>query len=763
LPTIAELFALGLRHYQAGQPQLAEPILRQVLSLDPHHGGALHLLGTLAYQAVRWDVAIDYFRQAVAADPRVAAFHSTLGAAYQAAGRFDDAAASHQQALALSPHDLLVLNNLGITLSSQGKHEEAIAAFRQALTLNPNDPELHNNLAAALRSAVNLDEAIACCREALRLRPDFAEAYQNLGNALLDQGRPDEAVTSYQQAVRLAPRSASAHHALGNALQAAGRLDQAIRTYQQALQLRPDDPEAYCHLGDTLLARNRVAEAAAQQQQALRLRPDYAEAHNGLGNAHYSQGRLDDAAACYRQALERHPDDPSPQYNLGVALQSQGRLAEARACFREAMRLRPDEPLYHSTYLGSLNYDLDVAPAALLVEHRLWAERHAGSAPQVPAHDNPPEPWRPLRVGYVSPDFRSHAAAYFLEPILAHHDRGQVEAICYAEVAAPDERTAYLRTLAHQWRDTLGLATEQLATLIRQDRLDILVDLAGHTAHNRLLVFARKPAPVQVSYLGYPCTTGLSTIDYRLVDSVTEPPDEPSASTEEVVRLDPVFCCYGPPPNMPNVTVLPAGQAGPVTFGSLHKLEKLNAAVLDLWCRILREAPTARLLLSRNTLQGVTAAYFRQQFQDRGVEADRVLFHHGEPVALQHLRIYEQIDIALDPFPWNGHTTACEAMWMGVPVIALRGRCHAGRMVASVLSCVGLTELVAATPEEYCRLAVDLARNISRLAELRRRLRGQMASSPLCDAVGFTRGLEAAYRRMWQRWCDERRCHGASR
>ena len=301
--------------------------------------------------------------------------------------------------------------------------------------------------------------------------------------------------------------------------------------------------------------------------------------------------------------------------------------------------------------------------------------------------------------------------------------------------------------------ETLGLSDEELATRIRADGIDLLVDLAGHMAGSRLRVFARKPAPVQLSYLGYPGTTGLPTIDYRLTDAIADPPGETSWHTEELLHLPGFFFCYAPPGNIPQETSLPSNRQGGVTFGSLHKLEKLNRLVLDLWVRIVQEVPGSRLLLCRDALRGTTAAYWMEQFLQRGLAREQIVLHWLEPVGMQHLRVYDQIDIALDAYPWNGHTTACEALWMGVPVVALRGLHHAGRMVASLLSCLGLTELLAETPEDYVHLAVRLAHDGQRRAEWHCGLRGRMQQSPLCDAVGFSQGLEAAYRQVWRDWC----------
>lgn len=755
MPSADEWFAVAVRQYETGQLPQAEQTARQVLAQEPHHAGALHLLGGITYQAGHAGAAVDYFRQAALADPANAVYHSSLGAAYQAIGKFAEAEACHQRARELRPGDALVLNNQGIHLVSQGRKDEAVAAFRQALAANPNDAEVVNNLGAALMALGKSDEAISYYERALVLRPDFAQAHNNLGNALQARGQTEAALACYHRAVHVLPQFAQGYKNLGDALQATGKLDAAIRAYRQALQIKPDYAEAHANLGNVLLSKNGNADAQACYEQALHLNPDDADAQNGLGNAFHAQGKLEESEECYRRAAALKPDFSTPRYNLGVTLQAQGQLAAAQECYRQALRMKPDDAVAHSTYLGSLNYTPGIDIATLVAEHRHWPEVHAAGLGRDIAHNNTPDPGRPLRVGYLSPDFRSHAVAFFLEPILYHHDRDRIEPVAYCDVAAPDWETAYLRTLPAQWREIYGLSDERLERLIRRDGIDILVDLTGHTAYNRLLVFARKPAPIQVSYLGYPSTTGLDQIDYRITDAVCDPPGEPICHTEELARLEPVFCTYSPPKNARRPVVPPASRAGSITFGSLHKLEKLNDTVLDLWYRILRDVHASRLLLSRNTMQAKSTERLLSAFEAHGVSRDRIEFRRIEAVRMQHLRLYEEVDISLDPFPWNGHTTACESLWMGVPVVALRGGRHAARMVASVLTCLNLTELVGDTPDDYCRVAVGLAGDLPRLRDLRRSLRTRMFESPLCDGAAFTQGLEDAYRRMWHRWCAQ--------
>jgi predicted O-linked N-acetylglucosamine transferase (SPINDLY family) len=640
------------------------------------------------------------------------------GARHYREGRWPQAQQALHAVVAAVPGHFPAWHLLGLIALQSGQYAAAADCFRRAVVAGPHSAELLTLLGTALQNLGRLDEAIAWQRRALAIDPGFGMAMNNLGITLAARGQVDEAIDLFQKARALDPADGGTVSNLAAALRMRGRFDEAAELYEQAIRLSPNLPQP----------------------------------HNNLANVWSVLGRLDDAIAAFRRAVALQPGWSVPHTGLGVALLNQGRLAEARACLHEGMRLAPGNAAAHSAYLALLHYDPAVGGAALLAEHCRWGQLHAGRFRPPPAYTNPPDPQRRLRVGYVSPDFHYHAAAFFVQPVLANHDPAQVEVFCYAEVPLADPITARIRACAHHWCDTPGMTDDELAARIRADGIDILIDLAGHTADNRLLVFARRPAPVQINYLGYPGTTGLPAIPFRLADAVTAP-GEPVAPGEELVLLPGVFCCYMTPPAMPIDPMPPSRRAGAVTFGSLHKLDKLNDAVVDLWCRLLREAPASRLLLSRGVLHGPTADYWREQFTRRGIAAERLLLERPEVGGMEHLQTYNRIDVVLDVFPWSGHTTACEALWMGTPVVTLRGDRYAGRMTASVLAALGRHDWIAATPEEYLRIALRLAADEALRAGLRTALRPQLLRSPLCDGRGFTRGLEAAYRRLWQRWC----------
>ena len=448
------------------------------------------------------------------------------------------------------------------------------------------------------------------------------------------------------------------------------------------------------------------------------------------------------------------PDFAEAYNNLGDVLNLQGKLDEAVANFQQALRIKPDYATAHGNLAFSLNYHSNIEPAAIFAEHRRWGEVHGRFSETPLTYRNLPDPNRRLRIGYVSPDFRRHSAAFFSEHLLTHHDRDHFEIMCYAEVAIPDATTERLHALSDGWWSTCGMTDAQVADLVHTDEIDILVDLAGHTANNRLLVFARKPAPVQVAH-AYATTTGITAIDYRLTDRWAEPPEHTDLYTEELVHLPDGFLCYAPPQEAPPVGPLPARETDYITFGSFNNLPKINPQVVALWAKILLATPKARLILKSKPLSdpGTRERYF-SLFDANGISRERVSLISYAPSLKEHLGLYNQVDIGLDPFPYNGQVTTFEALWMGVPVVTLAGRVYVGRTGISFLSRLGLTELIADTPQRYVEIAVQLADNLERLSSLRASLRGQMAGSPLCDGQTFTRGLEDAYRRMWHRWCE---------
>jgi predicted O-linked N-acetylglucosamine transferase (SPINDLY family) len=755
--TIQQGFDLALQHHQAGRLNEAESIYRQILAVEPQHFGSLHHLGLIAHQVGKNEIAVDMIRQALVLNPTSSEAYSNLGTALGDMGQLDEAIAAHRQALAIQPDAPAAHYNLGNALRNKGQLDEAITAYRQALTLQPVYPAAHNNLGMSLYENERLDEAIAAYRQAIALQPVYPEAHNNLGAALYDKGQLDEAIAAYRQAIAFRPVYPEAHNNLGAALYDKGQLDEAIAAYRQAITHKPDFPDAHSNLGATLGIRGRLDEAIVAFRRALALQPDYPAAHNNLGTALGVKGQLEEAIAAFRQAIALQPAYPEAHNNLGNALKDKGQLDEAIAAYRQAIHFRPGYSDAHSNLVLTMHYPPGLKASVIAEEHRRWNQLHAEPLrPFIQPHTNDRTSNRRLRIGYLSPDFRCHSVAYFLEGLLEHHDPAQVEVFCYAELANPDAVTARIQQLTQHWRKTIGLADAELADLIRKDGIDILVDLTGHTANNRLPVFAHKPAPVQVTWLGYPNTTGLDSIDYRLTDALADPPGRGEEFyTEQLVRLPRSGWCYRPFGQSPPVGAPPVHDTGHITFGCFNAIPKINEALLELWAKILHAVPGSRLLLKNKALgEHSVRQRISAMLEGAGIDPARVELVGGIPDIAGHLASYGRVDIALDTFPYHGTTTTCEALWMGVPVVTLAGQTHVSRVGVSLLSNLGLAELITASPEEYVNLAAELAKDLPRLAHLRSTLRERMEQSPLMDAPGFARDIEAAYREMWWKWCD---------
>ncbi|MFI4973168.1 MAG: tetratricopeptide repeat protein, partial [Caulobacterales bacterium] len=612
------------------------------------------------------------------------------------------------------------------------------------------------NLGNALAAEGRLDDAVKAYELAITLSPRYAEAHNNLGGAFTDQGKLEKAATCYERAIALKPDYAEAHYNLGKILHVQCRFDEAKRRYEQALSLQPNYIEARNNLGNVLRLQGQFDEAAACFKLALKTSPDNIDVLANLGAVLLEQGRSDEAWTAYERVLALAPDNADAIRMLGMRLALQARLEEALAHFERALEIDPDNKLARGDLLMCLNYTDRTAADEIFAAHRQFGEIHERDLPPPAPHLNDRDPERRLRVGYVSPDFKEHATAWFLSPLLASHDHAAVEVFCYAEVANPDRRTAQLEGMADHWRSSVRLSDQALAERIRADRIDILVDVAGHTAGNRLTMFALRPAPVQVTWLGYPNTTGLAAMDYKLVDAVTDPENAAAVwSTETLFRLDDGFICYGASSDDPAPAPPPCLAAGMVTFGSYNNPVKLGEATLDAWARLLARTPASRLVLRGSAFHDAEGRErFHARFARRGVGNERIELLDFTADSAQVRAQYAQLDIALDPFPYNGTTTTCEALWMGVPVVALLGDRHAARVSASLLTQVGLEELIATDVQAYVDIAARLAADPARLAEIRRTLRPRMAASPLTDAPAFARKLERAYRQMWTRWCD---------
>ena len=605
-----------------------------------------------------------------------------------------------------------------------------------------------------------LSAAEAEVRRALRRNSQDADAWEMLGVLAGQRGAAEEAVTAMQRAVALAPSMAEFRINLSAALGVAGRPAEAIPHLAAALRMRGNSPELHNNLGVTFEKLNRLAEAVASYENAIALRRDYLEAHYNRGQALRKLGRILEAMDAYRQVLRLRPGHLRAANALAGLAADVGDARQTIACFRAILERNPGYAPARSAVLYSLHYDDCYAAETLSREHRDWGRRHCDPIrPRIARHVNDRDPDRQLRIGYVSPDLREHTVTKFVMAPIQYHDPEQSEIFCYSDAEKPDHVTERIKTMIGRgstglttgWRETRKLSDLQLDELIRKDRIDILVDLRGHAADNRLTLFARKPAPVQINMVGYFNTTGLSAMDYRLTDGHMDPPGETEhLNTEKLVRIEPSCWCYSPEPGAPEVNEPPALKNGYITFGSLNKIVKVSEPCGRLWAQVLESVPNSRLLLP---VAGDAAPVVRERLGSMGLPVGRVDILEKAGGSKQYLERFGQIDIALDTFPFNGITTTCDGLWMGVPCVSLAGETSVSRAGKSILHAANLPEWCADTRDQFVTSVTELAAHPDRLREIRRSMRDRLLASPLMDHRGFARNLEAEYRRMWRAWC----------
>ncbi|HEY1186713.1 MAG TPA: tetratricopeptide repeat protein [Gemmata sp.] len=654
-------------------------------------------------------------------------------------GALDEAEHGYRQLLGAAPNHPAALTNLAAIVAQRGNSDEAERLYLEALGADPDQLNAHFNIANLYRRTGRSANAVPHYEDALRLSPDAPAVLINLGLAVTDLGNWPRGVECFARAVTVNPDAPEGLSLLGDALARCGRRTEAIAAFREAVSRFPDQPRGYCHLGLHLAAAGETDEAVDFLERAVALKPDYPEAQNALGVAYEAVGRADDAQRAYRAAVALRTEFADAWANLGTSLGEQGRVPEAVGALRRAIELAPN-PIAQSALLSNLLFSADLTPEQLRDEHIAWAQKHAD--PFTPAE--PPQkrngPGR-TRIGYVFGEFRSRAALAFLEVLLTHHDRTQFHITAYANAGRRGAVYDRLHRLADTWQPIPHLPDDRAAELVRTDAIDVLVDLSGHAPGNRLLMFARKPAPVQLSLFSYPATLGLRAMDYRITDAVADPPGADALYTEKLLRLPGLSGVYVPPEGAPVPSAVPAGRRA-LTFGCLNHPAKLSDPCLDAWAAILKAVPKSRLVL----LAGQSVASSEEiaaKFTRRGVVSDRLELVYrlsGD----DYFEAYQPLDLMLDPFPYGGAVTTCDSLWMGVPVLTVAGSDARGRQSMSLLSAIGLPEFVADSPEQLVTLAATWADQRAGLADLRTSLRDMVAQSPLMDAAGYVRHLEAA-------------------
>ncbi len=724
MATISEALAIAVQHHQAGRWRAAEQIYRQILAVDPQQPDAIHLLGMMAHGAGQHEVAIEYIQQAIRLNGTESVFHNNLGAAYRAAGKLP----------------------------------EAVACYRQAVELKPGYAEAHYNLGNVFRDQGKLDEAVTCYRRAVELKPDYTEAHNNLGIVFTDQGKLDEAVTCYCRALDLKPDHANTHNNLGSVFRDQGKLAEAVACYRRALDLKPDHAEVHTNLGNALMDQGKLGEADACFHRALELKPDDAKAHYSLGNALRYQGKLDEAVACYRRAVELKPDYLAASSALAHGLQNLCDWEELKGLSQRVIELVDADT--------DKVIDTEVSPFAFLTlptmttaEQQLrcarqWVERQLKLPSELArkaSFNRPSGVKSKITIGYLSADFHSHAIAMLTAELFEKHDRGRFAVFAYS--CGCDDHSPMRRRLVNafdRFVDVRDHSYAETAQRIAADEVDILVDLTGYTRDARTKSLALRPAPIQVNYLGYPGTMGASFMDYILVDDFIVRPEQQPFFAEQLVYLP---GCYQVndsqreiSPHTPSRAECDLPEAGFV-FCCFNNNYKITPEVFGMWMRLLHAVPGSVLWL----LEGNRFApgNLRREAQVRGIAAERLVFAPRLAPA-EHLARHRRADLFLDTFPYNAHTTASDALWVGCPLLTIAGETFMSRVAGSLLRTLGLPELVTTHLDEYEAMAVRLARDAKQLDDLRARLRTNRTTSELFDGGQFAKNLEKAYETMWQ-------------
>lgn len=736
-----------------GLPSEAEAAYRKALEIDPADAIAMYNLGHLYERWGRWPEAREAYEAATRANPAFLQAWAKLAAANLRLGDAPSAMEASNRILAKDPANPVGWFHKADALGRQGKWEESRLALEKTLSLQPVFPEAHNNLGLARKSLGDLAGAAESFRTSLAQDPSFAEACCNLGQLALDGHDREQAFVWFRKGLELDPNSAQSHFGMGNFLNAVGRYDDAASHLRRALEIRPDFPEALNNLGNILLSLRRHDEGLEAFQRAIKIRPEYHEAFANMGNLQREAKFPDLAEASMLEAIRLKPDFAAAHSNLGNAYFDQGKVELALASYRKGIDLGQDDRDFVPNYLFALNYSPATTDEEIAAEHRRLCLQKFDKLREPADFNNSRDPERKIRIGYVSPDFWMHPVARFMLPILEHHDRGPFEVFAYSSRYLKDGFTEECVRRVDQWREAHHLDDKSLASLIRDDGIDILVDLTMHSRDCRPGLFARKPAPIQVSYLAYVGTTGLEAMDYRVTDIYLDPPEAGQLPFhEKPLRLSRSWWTFQPPirATIPEVTPPPCLENGYVTFGSLNNFVKVNEQVRDLWARLVAGIPNARLMIhmkESRARQGLL-----DFLSERGLPPGRVTLV-GYQDGPSYMATYGKMDIALDPSPFAGGTTTFDALWMGVPVVTQAGERSSSRGGLGILATLGRRDWVASSPEEYIAIARRLASDPVELAKIRKGLRDEIRASPLMDNKGFTRELEGHFRAIWRDWC----------
>ncbi|KAL2250806.1 probable UDP-N-acetylglucosamine--peptide N-acetylglucosaminyltransferase SPINDLY [Sesamum indicum] len=754
--------------------RLAYESFAEAVRLEPQNACALTHCGILYKDEGRLVEAAEMYQKALKADPSyklaaecLAIVLTDLGTSLKLAGNTQEGIQKYYEAIKIDPHYAPAYYNLGVVYSEMMQYDTALNCYEKAAIERPMYAEAYCNMGVIYKNRGDLESAIACYERCLTVSPNFEIAKNNMAIALTDlgtkvklEGDINQGVAYYKKALYYNWHYADAMYNLGVAYGEMLKFDMAIVFYELAFHFNPHCAEACNNLGVIYKDRDNLDKAVECYQMALSIKPNFSQSLNNLGVVYTVQGKMDAAASMIEKAIVANPTYAEAYNNLGVLYRDAGNISLAVEAYEQCLKIDPDSRNAGQNRLLAMNYINEGTDDKLYEAHRDWGRRFMRLFPQYTSWDNIKDPERPLVIGYVSPDYFTHSVSYFIEAPLIYHDYANYKVVVYSAVVKADAKTNRFRERVLKnggtWRDIYGIDEKKVASMVREDKIDILVELTGHTANNKLGMMACRPAPVQVTWIGYPNTTGLPTIDYRITDALADPPDTKQKHVEELVRLPNSFLCYTPSPEAGPVCPTPALSNGFVTFGSFNNLAKITPKVLQVWARILCAVPNSRLIVK---CKPFCCDSVRQQFlstlEKLGLESLRVdllpliLLNHD------HMQAYSLMDISLDTFPYAGTTTTCESLYMGVPCVTMGGSVHAHNVGVSLLKTVGLSNLVAKNEDEYVEMALQLASDITALSNLRMKLRDLMIKSPLCDGSEFTQHLESAYRNMWWRYCKD--------
>lgn len=762
----------GICQQMQNMGRLAFDSFAEAVNLDPQNACAHTHCGILYKDEGHLVEAAESYHKALSADPSykpaaecLAIVLTDLGTSLKLAGNTQDGIQKYYEALKIDPHYAPAYYNLGVVYSELMQYDTALGCYEKAALERPMYAEAYCNMGVIYKNRGDLESAIACYERCLAVSPNFEIAKNNMAIALTDlgtkvklEGDINQGVAYYKKALYYNWHYADAMYNLGVAYGEMLKFDTAIVFYELAFHFNPHCAEACNNLGVIYKDRDNLDKAVECYQMALSIKPNFSQSLNNLGVVYTVQGKMDAAAEMIEKAIAANPTYAEAYNNLGVLYRDAGSISLAIDAYEQCLKIDPDSRNAGQNRLLAMNYINEGHDDKLFEAHRDWGKRFMRLYSQYTSWDNTKDPERPLVIGYVSPDYFTHSVSYFIEAPLVYHDYQNYKVVVYSAVVKADAKTIRFREKVMKkggiWRDIYGIDEKKVAAIVREDKIDILVELTGHTANNKLGMMACRPAPVQVTWIGYPNTTGLPTIDYRITDSLADPPETKQKHVEELVRLPECFLCYIPSPEAGPVCPTPALANGFITFGSFNNLAKITPMVLQVWARILCAVPNSRLVVKCKPFCCDSVRHrFLSTLEQLGLESLRVdllpliLLNHD------HMQAYSLMDISLDTFPYAGTTTTCESLYMGVPCVTMAGSVHAHNVGVSLLTKVGLKHLIAKNEDEYVRLALQLASDVTALANLRMSLRDLMSKSPVCDGQNFTFGLESTYRNMWHRYC----------